>query len=374
MNKELNNLAFPSYFKYQKSRLAQVAKVLILVGCLYVFSFLFYDYVMFQDDIVFIAVMRFLVVASLLSVYSLYSKWNNEKHFSFVSVNLTLLSFILFFYMNLVIEDKNPLLVLVIVYYLMASLSLSPLIEKKHFVYGALVITFSSYWLMSQYMTDVKLFKLLITHIASLSVFTVLVSFKFINSAKESYEIAKKSHRLQFQDALTDVYNRKGIISWCKEHLDNKKPDENFSLIMIDLDCFKNVNDLYGHAMGDEVIAKIAGLIKTELGNSSEIGRLGGEEFLVAFSDMENKEVELVALRLLNKVRSLVFNSDAKKTFKMTASLGVAHHQGESFRKLLAAADKFMYLAKNNGRNQVVTQQIATQANQSQAHTSTPAL
>jgi polar amino acid transport system substrate-binding protein len=160
--------------------------------------------------------------------------------------------------------------------------------------------------------------------------------------------INKYNEQLEFisnTDALTGLKNRRKIDKILKE-LKNKK----FSLILMDIDYFKLINDDFGHLMGDDVLKKISNILKYNVNQNDIIGRWGGEEFLIICKNTSMKEAKLLSLRL----KDLIENEDFEVR-KITASFGISEARNElALKDILANADKALYKAKENGRNQVV--------------------
>ncbi|SIN95572.1 diguanylate cyclase (GGDEF) domain-containing protein [Parasphingorhabdus marina DSM 22363] len=125
------------------------------------------------------------------------------------------------------------------------------------------------------------------------------------------------------------------------------------SLVVADIDHFKQVNDIWGHQAGDQAISNIGRLIDEMIREGDTAGRIGGEEFCIAIWNCENDP----ALRLAERIR-LAFmdiqHSGLSEDIRLTASFGVATaREGESYEKLFARADTALYMAKSNGRNRV---------------------
>ena len=155
-------------------------------------------------------------------------------------------------------------------------------------------------------------------------------------------------------DHLTGLYNRRYVSELFKTGLFRRKDDHNtFALLLIDADHFKSVNDAYGHRGGDEVLVKLAQLLKENVRRSAIVSRWGGEEFLIVLEEIEEKELTEVAERL----RSVVENTPMREENELyvTVTLGGAVFLGdEAFEEVFARADKALYQGKQNGRNQVV--------------------
>ena len=162
-----------------------------------------------------------------------------------------------------------------------------------------------------------------------------------------------KLEQLATLDSLTGLYNRRAILGKLRElvNLANRYK-EDFSLIMLDIDYFKKVNDRYGHLTGDEVLEKIATLIRRNIRDTDIVGRYGGDEFIIILPQTNLSSVWVVAERL----RSIIENSEMKDSagnmFAITVSQGLAGwERGEDAYSLISRADEALYKAKEKGRN-----------------------
>lgn len=174
------------------------------------------------------------------------------------------------------------------------------------------------------------------------------------NQEKDSLE------SLSLQDGLTNIYNRRGLDKFFSMHWNNclryRLP---YSVMMIDIDEFKNYNDNYGHLQGDEVIKSVASAMEKSLFRSEDlVGRYGGEEFLVVMPNVDIQGAGVVAERIMDEIRSLDIKHEfASGRGRVTVSIGVATLTPISDIKpqeLIDLADQKMYNAKRNGRNQFV--------------------
>lgn len=163
----------------------------------------------------------------------------------------------------------------------------------------------------------------------------------------------KKLDELAHQDALTGVLNRRGVMLHIQQALAKHRRDASpFSLILLDLDKFKLVNDQLGHEEGDKVLKNTAATLLIGSREQDKVARWGGEEFLIFLPDTQAKG----ALVLAEKMRLLLENptNHAATTATVTATFGVAEYVGgEHFTQTLARADKALYQGKANGRNRV---------------------
>ena len=155
-------------------------------------------------------------------------------------------------------------------------------------------------------------------------------------------------------DSLTEIYNRRVLMERLQQEWDRSlRSNTVFSFIMADIDTFKNVNDTYGHPVGDDVLEKIAHILKHSIRSGDIVGRYGGEEFGIIMVNSTAQEAFSAADRYRQEIEKIVFRAK-KESFSVTCSFGVADSSGkDSSDILVAAADSAMYEAKENGRNKV---------------------
>jgi len=163
----------------------------------------------------------------------------------------------------------------------------------------------------------------------------------------------REAQAAALQDKLTGLNNRGAFDSSLKREIDlAHRQYTPMSLIILDIDNFKTVNDTYGHSSGDLALQILAQSIKDTMRLSDIAFRYGGEEFTLVLSNTDEKAARLVAERLRFATLQLSC-SDGKRTFGFTISLGVAQlNQGESSSALFDRADHALYQAKKSGRNQ----------------------
>ena len=156
---------------------------------------------------------------------------------------------------------------------------------------------------------------------------------------------------LSVTDPLTDTYNRIKMDRVFEQEIKRSaRYKQPLSVIMVDVDYFKNVNDKYGHLIGDRVLQKFVRKVKTHIRVNDVLGRWGGEEFLVICPETGVNEAQSMA----NKLRQIIEEADFAPVEKMTASFGIAEwDESDNQESLIAKADYAMYLAKHQGRNRV---------------------
>lgn len=164
---------------------------------------------------------------------------------------------------------------------------------------------------------------------------------------------------LAFMDALTDVYNRRYINEKLPVDMLNAALSKHgLSVILADIDFFKNVNDTYGHLAGDKVLQVFSDILKKCLKRDIDwIARFGGEEFLICLPGARVDKAAKIAEEMRSAIESATFNFDGNE-IRITVSLGVTTvSTGEmvTLEELIEKTDKKLYLAKSKGRNRVET-------------------
>ena len=161
-------------------------------------------------------------------------------------------------------------------------------------------------------------------------------------------------YRIAITDELTGLYNRREIERRIKNSMEKLKTDKTeLTLVMLDIDFFKKVNDTYGHDVGDEVLKEVSAILKdyTDEQSGESAGRWGGEEFLILLPDKGVKE----AMELAERIRRTVEQHDFPTAKHLTVSMGVTCANADSnYHAVFINADQALYQAKESGRNQVV--------------------
>lgn len=178
------------------------------------------------------------------------------------------------------------------------------------------------------------------------------MSLVLIDDITDIEKSRKKLHQLSITDELTGVYNRRFIFETIKKEIERSdRTGGTYTLMLIDIDFFKKVNDLCGHVQGDVVLKTIATKIKDHIRNMDSFGRFGGEEFILLLPET-NLELALICAERLRKfVEGIQFQ---KIGYPVTVSIGVGQYlSGESLECIIDRVDKALYKAKSNGRNRV---------------------
>ncbi|OHD93280.1 MAG: hypothetical protein A2019_00815 [Sulfurimonas sp. GWF2_37_8] len=180
-------------------------------------------------------------------------------------------------------------------------------------------------------------------------------------SVRQDITDKKCLERLSITDALTELYNRRYFNEVIEEEIMRaKRDDKYFSFLMIDIDHFKQYNDTYGHQSGDMVLKKTAEVFKNYSKRTSDfVFRLGGEEFAILFSGLDEVKSFTYVHELLQKIEDLhIAHRENSASPYVTVSMGLLVQKGESidmYGELYSKADALLYKAKQNGRNRVVS-------------------
>lgn len=155
------------------------------------------------------------------------------------------------------------------------------------------------------------------------------------------------------KDKLTQIFNRLKLDDELAMELEkSRRYNIPFSIILLDIDKFKSVNDTYGHQAGDSVLIQMSQILSKNIRKIDILGRWGGEEFMIICPNTTAENCKILAEHLREKIEKFTFDSVSKST----ASFGVTQYkQNEDEKKLLKRCDDALYEAKNNGRNRVVT-------------------
>lgn len=188
-----------------------------------------------------------------------------------------------------------------------------------------------------------------------ISIFDVTDAVQYQNELLES---RRKVEELSRTDELTQVSNRRHLMARLNEELSRSERDgEVLSVILLDVDHFKNVNDQRGHLCGDYVLRESASILQRHLRQYDILGRYGGEEFGIVLPGASIDDAQIVAERLRAGVEKYTFEFDDQQ-FHITISLGLASTRGNleaSPDNLFRLADECLYKAKGSGRNRVIT-------------------
>lgn len=176
-------------------------------------------------------------------------------------------------------------------------------------------------------------------------------------------EAQQALEQMAVTDPLTALYNRRYFTERLSEAFASIDREQILiHIIMFDLDHFKNVNDTYGHQMGDAVLVQFSHILRRAVRKNDIIARIGGEEFVIAMFNIPSDRAHAAADRIRAEVEKYKFESEGNK-LRLTTSIGVASHpdlklESPTLEKMLQEADEALYYAKTHGRNRMVVAPI----------------
>jgi len=222
-------------------------------------------------------------------------------------------------------------------------------IEQKNRIYKK--------WISVSYQKrlSIKYIEIVVLATFIIIVFFLIWIFLMKQEIKKREKLEKKLKKIAMFDRLTDVYNRYKLDMVLEKQIKiSDRYQRDLSIIFLDIDKFKTINDTYGHEMGDLVLKKLSELILKNLRSSDIFGRWGGEEFLIVCPETDLQKAVKVAEKLRKEIENFNFHNNLHQ---VTSSFGVVEHiPNETMKTLLHRVDKLLYKAKENGRNRVETE------------------
>lgn len=181
---------------------------------------------------------------------------------------------------------------------------------------------------------------------------------EMVRDRTKELEILQEQLKIQAnRDPLTELYNRRYFSNIAKKSFNiANRYEQKLSILMLDLDYFKRVNDSYGHGTGDDVIVAISQKLRKLSRNSDIVARYGGEEFIVLLPRTSLEDARILAQRICDEIREIRVAISDDKSIKTTVSIGVCELsvKDENIECLISRADCKLYEAKANGRNRVI--------------------
>lgn len=160
------------------------------------------------------------------------------------------------------------------------------------------------------------------------------------------------------RDSISGLLNKRSVTTFATKLLEDK-PSGTIALVILDIDNFTEINSSYGHLFGDEVIYRIAGIVKNEIGSHGIAGRISGSSFLIVLEDIRDEEDLRGVLRAIRTNTEFAF-ADRSENFRLTCSMGISSYPKDSsdYDELFMQADKALYIAQQKGQNRYVIYDI----------------
>ena len=183
---------------------------------------------------------------------------------------------------------------------------------------------------------------------------TEIVTLLILNNVTNLIEKTKKLEELCTTDELTGIFNRRFILEKLQSEIEiSKRYRSPLSIIILDIDNFKGINDTSGHLTGDKVLVKTSKTIKNSLRESDNFGRIGGEEFIIVLPNTDLEKAHMCGERIRINISSQIFEEHSDN---ITVSGGVAcYTDNESMEDFFKRADTLLYKAKKTGKNLILS-------------------
>jgi two-component system cell cycle response regulator len=179
---------------------------------------------------------------------------------------------------------------------------------------------------------------------------------RILKLEQQLMQARQQMETLAMHDSLTGLLNRRAIEKYAEAEFNMAvRKERALSIVMLDIDHFKNINDRFGHIFGDHTLQQVAKILTEDMRTYDRIGRWGGEEFILILSDTQLKDAVTAAERVRIRTAATQISLENGETFSIQISLGAACTTGQfsSLAKLIDAADQALYQAKQTGRNRV---------------------
>jgi two-component system chemotaxis response regulator CheY len=185
----------------------------------------------------------------------------------------------------------------------------------------------------------------------------VNIAHRIIDLERQHRESLERMQKMATHDSLTDLFNRRALYDIAENELARARREKKpVSLVMMDIDHFKNVNDAFGHNIGDQALRRVAHIILEKIRTYDTAGRWGGEEFLLVLPGTDQMEASQIAERVREGIESAKIPLQGGKHLDLQASFGVSTCMPDdllTFDLLIHQADEALYDAKGEGRNRV---------------------
>ena len=347
--------SFYSYLLQETTRYSR--RYILALGILFQI-FVLPDYTFLKERgllyVIFLMGMLFLLISILYYLripHMSSSLYLFSSIYEIVAILFFIILFLLCEHQDIVVHQQGLIVFIFVIFLILPNRFINKIILST-FLTGSFFYIAISKKLISSYI-----------HSGSLIIFTIVVIFfcafsaRFINRLQRiQFQDSLALERLSTTDTLTKAYNRRKYDQDLEKEISRSQRYKIiFSGIIFDLDNFKEVNDNYGHLMGDEVLKKISSQVKEVIRENDELYRWGGEEFIIILPNTDQES----ATELANRVKSYLENTDFSPVHKLTCSFGVTSWQEEdSVVSFTDRLDHLLYLAKKKGKDRIVTQEF----------------
>lgn len=263
-------------------------------------------------------------------------------------------------YHALVVVDSDQAMAHVfggIIIFVVAIMAIAPMLSLQQFLVSVVLGAFMPELLVlvvnhPDYMDSAMRVRIFLS-----AVFVVLLGIKLRRDSIQAYLLQLRLHQASQSDPMSRVYNRTGLFAHLNVEMQRLQREKSrLGLMLIDIDFFKKVNDQYGHPSGDLVIKALGKIFRQEIRPYDLVGRIGGEEFLIAVISVGKQQLLEMAERVRQVVDATIIQ-DKKQRLHVSVSIGLSMIDfattGSTLSEAIKVADEAMYKAKQYGRNRV---------------------
>jgi len=363
-------LEFESPINYKRKVYQQkdskLSRFAVLVFSILIIIFIYVDYVFIGTSFEFInsLLIRLVVFSASLLVYAYLKVSKEGEHYSLVIFTwlILLISMILFnnttrpdeyIISNLAMESSIVLSIFII----FRNKLLLQIIPSLYLSIGILL---QLYWMKTVHLGVTYL--LFIVSTIAMNIIGIYVSLTVSKFREKELRYLENEHAMKcklkemaFHDELTSLQNRRSILHSAKLEFDrSKRYHKNLSLMMLDIDDFKAINDRYGHDNGDIALKFFADIVSIKKRSTDHVGRIGGEEFLLLLPETDVDQAYYIAERILVELNSEMLELDEKKIY-LTVSIGltIVSEKDATISDSMRRADDYLYVAKRRGKNNI---------------------
>jgi diguanylate cyclase (GGDEF)-like protein len=342
------------FFDIDMRRYAKVIRPVSLIFGVFYMMFIISDYFSIDNSVSFMIIfmIRVLFLALSAVVFIVIKKIHNYTKLAYLITAYEILAVIGF----LLIINYYESLTLLIFFSIMA-ITLAIYITPNKLMFAQIIAVFLS---LSFFIFHAKrienmetsLFLKIVAYNLIIMIYCSIGAYLNNFYKRKQFIDSRELQRVSITDSLTGIYNRAKFNEELKYWIDYCSKYENpLSLVMIDIDNFKRVNDDFGHLIGDSVIQNIASIIKKAIRNTDIFARWGGEEFVILLPNTDIQQ----AMEMADRMRICIQENKYDKAENITCSFGLAAlRKNEKAESLLQRVDKLLYEAKNFGKNAVV--------------------
>ncbi|MGO5023043.1 GGDEF domain-containing protein [Lawsonibacter sp. LCP25S3_G6] len=224
------------------------------------------------------------------------------------------------------------------------------IIERKVFDNGGNCVTKYSWDFKSDALKKDGCYNILLSLDPNVSKNDMILAIRDVSELENNRNAVSTLKHMSEIDSLTNVFNRAAIEKKMSKYITGH-PDEPGLVLLLDLDNFKQINDVFGHIEGDNFLIELAEKLRQFCRSTDIISRLGGDEFMIFMPNVKEQYITSLVSRIINGIRKEYHKADV--AFEVTASIGIAHYpeDGRSFAELYHCADLALYNAKRKGKN-----------------------